>query len=389
MRPLARRTDRLRQSDIRAVTAAVDRVGGINLGQGICDLATPGPIRAATIEAVDASRSIYTAYNGIRPLREAILDKVRDFNALPASDPDEVFVGAGSTAAFVSAMLALCDPGDEVVLFEPFYGYHLGLLRLFGVTPVGVKLVEPGWAIDWDALEAAITPRTKAIVICTPGNPHGKVWTREELDRLLDLMRRHDLWAVTDEIYEYMTYDDRPHISLASLDDAWERTITLSGFSKTFNVTGWRLGYAVGRADVLEKMGLVADLVYICAPAPLQYGFASALPAGDAYYDGLARDYAERRRIMGETLDACGFDHSWPEGAYYAFASFAGRAGERGFEDDRAACTTLIDRAGVATVPGSAFFSDPADGRYRLRFCFAKEMDVLEEACRRLREALA
>ncbi len=388
MRPLARRTDQLRQSDIRAVTAAVDRVGGINLGQGICDLATPGPIRAATIDAVDASRSIYTAYNGIRPLREAILEKVQSFNGLPASDPDEVFVGAGSTAGFVAAMLSLCDPGDEVLLFEPFYGYHLGLLRLFGAVPVGVKLVEPGWTIDWEALEAAITPRTKAVVVCTPGNPHGKVWTEDELRRLLDLLRRHDLWAVTDEIYEHMTYDGRRHVSLAALDGAWERTITLSGFSKTFNVTGWRLGYAVGRADVLEKMGLVADLVYICAPAPLQYGFAGALPVEDTYYEGLASDYAERRRMMGETLDACGFDHSWPEGAYYAFASFAGRAGERGFEDDRAACATLIDRAGVATVPGSAFFSDPADGRHRLRFCFAKEMDVLEEACRRLRDAL-
>jgi aminotransferase len=389
MKPLARRTEQLRQSDIRAVTAAVDRVGGINLGQGICDLATPGPVRSSTIGAVDAGHSIYTAYNGIRPLREAILQKARSFNKLPVSDAEEVMVGAGSTAAFVAAVLALCDPGDEVLLFEPFYGYHLGLLRLFGVVPIGVPLEQPGWAVDWEALERAITPRTKAVVVCTPGNPHGKVWTREEMQRLLEVLVRHDLWAITDEIYEYMTYDGREHVSLASLPGAWHRTITLSGFSKTFNVTGWRLGYAVGRADVLEKMGLVADLVYICPPAPLQYGFADALPLDDEYYAGLGADYAERRRLMGETLDACGFDHSWPEGAYYAFASFGARAGERGFENDRAACASLIDRAGVATVPGSAFFGDPAAGRRHLRFCFAKEMDVLEEACRRLRDALA
>jgi len=389
MRPLARRTQQLRQSDIRAVTAAVDRVGGINLGQGICDLATPDPVRGATIDAVEAGHSIYTAYNGIRPLREAILDKARSFNRLPATDPDEVLVGAGSTAAFVSAVLALCDPGDEVILFEPFYGYHTALLRLLGVAPVGVGLTQPDWGVDWDALEAAVTPRTKAVILCTPGNPHGKVWSRAELDRLLEILERDDLWAITDEIYEYMTYEGREHLSLGSLPGAWDRTITLSGFSKTFNVTGWRLGYAVGRADVLEKMGLVADLVYICAPAPLQYGFAGALPVPEAYYEALASDYTERRRMMGETLDAIGFDHSWPEGAYYAFASFAGRAGERGFEDDRAACATLIDRAGVATVPGSAFFSDAGAGRHRLRFCFAKEMDVLDEACRRLRAALA
>jgi aminotransferase len=270
----------------------------------------------------------------------------------------------------------------------------VGLLRLFGVVPVGVKLTPPGddgaWGVDWDALERAITPRTRAVVVCTPGNPNGKVWTEAELARLLGVLVEHDLWAVTDEIYEYMTYDGRRHRSLGSLPGAYERTVTISGFSKTFNVTGWRLGYAVGRADVLEKMGLVADLVYICAPAPLQHGLAAALPAEDAYYTALEADYTKRRRLMAETLDACGFAHAWPEGAYYAFASFDALAARRpGYADDRAACATLIAAAGVATVPGSAFFSDPADGRRYLRFCFAKEMDVLEEACRRLRAALA
>lgn len=187
-----------------------------------------------------------------------------------------------------------------------------------------------------------------------------------------------------------MTYDGRRHVSLGRLPGAYERTITLSGFSKTFNLTGWRLGYAVGPADVLEKMGLAADLVYICAPAPLQHGMAAALPADESYYAALEADYAARRRLMGETLDACGFAHAWPEGAYYAFASFAPLAERRpGFADDREACHTLIETAGVATVPGSAFFSDPADGRAWLRFCYAKEMDVLEDACRRLRAALA
>ena len=192
---------------------------------------------------------------------------------------------------------------------------------------------------------------------------------------------------ITDEIYERMTYDGRRHVSAASLPGAYDRTITLSGFSKTFNMTGWRLGYAVGRADVLEKMGLIADLVYICAPAPLQHGLAAALPMDDAYYAGMATDYDARRTLMAETLDACGFTHAWPEGAYYAFASFESLRGRPGFEDDRAACTTLIETAGVATVPGSAFFTN--GGGHYLRFCFAKEIDVLEEACRRLRAAFA
>ncbi|HYE95205.1 MAG TPA: pyridoxal phosphate-dependent aminotransferase [Rubricoccaceae bacterium] len=389
MKPLAARTDRLRQSDIRAVTAAVNRVGGINLGQGICDLATPDPVKAATIVAVETDRSIYTAYNGIQSLREGILDKVRAFNRIPAADADEVMVGVGSTGAFVATVLTLCEAGDEVVVFEPFYGYHTGLLRLFGVVPVLVPLHAPDWSVDWAALEGAITPKTKAVLVCTPGNPHGKVWTEDELRRLLDLLERHDLWAITDEIYEHMTYDGRVHVSLASLPGAYARTVTLSGFSKTLNMTGWRLGYAVAAPPVIEKMGLISDLVYICAPAPLQHGVAAALPLDDAYYTDLQADYTARRALMGETLDACGFVASWPEGAYYAFASFERLAGRPGFADDRQACETLIAEAGVATVPGSAFFADPARGRHYLRFSFAKEMDVLDDACRRLRAAFA
>jgi aminotransferase len=386
LKPLAARTASLRQSDIRAVTAAVNRVGGINLGQGICDLATPDPVKAGTVAAVKADRSIYTPYNGIAPLRQAIFDKARGFNRLPAESPDEVMVSVGSTGAFVAASLALFDPGDEVILFEPFYGYHSGLLSLLGVTPVFVKLRAPGWGVDFEALEAAITPRTKAVVVTTPGNPHGKVWTEGELSRLLGALERHDLWAITDEIYEHMTYDGRLHVSLGSLPGAYARTVTLSGFSKTLNMTGWRLGYAVATPEVVEKMGLVSDLVYICAPAPLQYGVAAAMPLEDAYYTDLQADYAARRALMGDTLAACGFDSAYPEGAYYSFASFAG-IHRPGFSDDRAACETLIREAGVATVPGSAFFADPSDGRHHLRFCFAKEMPVLEEACARLRRA--
>jgi aminotransferase len=390
LKPLASRTDALRQSDIRAVTFAVNRVNGINLGQGICDLPTPDPIKEGATGAIAADRSIYTAYHGVQALRAAILEKARAFNAIPAGSDEEVMVSVGSTGAFVAAALALCEPGDEVVAFEPFYGYHTGLLELFGVRPVAVPLRAPDWAVDFDALEAAITPRTKAVLVCTPANPSGKVWTEEELKRLLALLERHDLWAVTDEIYEYMTYDGHRHVSLASLPGAYARTVTLSGFSKTFNMTGWRLGYAVAPPPVIEKMGLISDLVYICAPAPLQHGLADALPMAEDYYAQMETDYDAKRALMCDTLEACGFTFRRPDGAYYVLANFEALAREReGFADDREATNTLIERAGVACVPGNSFFADPEDGRYWLRFCYAKEIDVLEDACRRLRAAFA
>ena len=390
MKPLASRTDALQQSDIRAVTFAVNRVGGVNLGQGICDLATPAPIIEATTEALDRDGcSIYTAYNGITPLRETIAEKARAFNQIPLASSETVVVSNGSTGAFTATVLTLCEPGDEVVLFEPFYGYHAGLLRLYGVTPVAVPLIRDGagWAFDPDRLAAAMTPRTKAVVACTPANPSGKVWTRGELTALYAIAERHDLWVITDEIYEYMTYDGREHLSPASLDGAFERTITLSGFSKTFNMTGWRLGYAIAPEAVAAKMGLINDLVYICAPAPLQHGLAAALPLPDAYYQQMLTDYTAKRTLMVDTLRACGFAIDPPEGAYYAFTHLGDRLGTPGFEDARRATDTLIERAGVACVPGPSFFADPSDGDGYLRFCYAKEMDVLEDACQRLVDA--
>lgn len=390
MKPLADRTDALRQSDIRAVTFAVNRVNGINLGQGICDLPTPDPIKQGAIEAIEGDQSIYTAYNGIKRLRGPILEKAQSFNKIPATSDAEVMVSVGSTGTFVSTVLTLCEPGDEVILFEPFYGYHIGILKLFGVKPVAVPLDAESWAVDFEALEAAITKKTKAVLVCTPANPSGKMWTLDELTTLLDLLQKHDLWAITDEIYEYMTYDGRQHVSLASLPGAYERTITLSGFSKTFNMTGWRLGYAVGTEDVLSKMGLVNDLVYICAPAPLQHGVASALPMDQVYYEQMLAAYTTKRTLMCETLEACGFNVNWPQGSYYVFANFEDLANERsGFSDDREATDTLIETAGVACVPGNSFFADPGDGRYFLRFCYAKEMNVLEKACGKLLEAFA
>lgn len=389
MKQLSRRTLDLAQSDIRAITSMVQAVNGINLGQGICDMPVPEPIKAGAQRAIDEDRSIYTNYAGIGRLRTAIRQKAVEYNRLPVQSDDEVMVSVGSTGAFVTAIFALLDPGDEAILFEPFYGYHRNLL---GLTGASIRYVphREGWGVDFDALRAAITSRTKLVVVCTPGNPSGKVWTRDELTTLLEILEEHDLWAVTDEIYEYMVYDGRPHLSLGSLSGAYRRTITISGFSKTYNMTGWRLGYAIGQPEILGKMGLLNDLFYICAAAPLQHGVAEAFKMDEAYFEDLQRTYAAKRRLMCETLEACGFGVRWPEGAYYVMADIRPLAERRaGFEDDRTACKALIDEAGVATVPGNSFFEHPETGRHYLRFCYAKENPVLEEACLRLKEAYA
>jgi len=386
---VAERATSLEQSDIRAVTRRVAAVDGINLGQGICDLPTPEPLRARAHRAISDDESIYSHYAGIEPLRRAIQDKQRTYNDVPVSSPEEVVVGVGSTGVFVAAVFTLLDEGDEVILFEPFYGYHRNILELTGATIRYVPLGGPQSTFDPAAVEEVVTDATKAVIVNTPANPSGKVWTREELSALLDLMQRHDLVAITDEIYEYMLYDGAEHVSLASLPGAYNRTITLSGFSKSYNVTGWRLGYGVAPAPIAEKIGLMSDQLYICAPRPLQHAALAAFEDLDgSYVDELQSEYAERRRLMCETLEAVGFDVPWPDGAYYVLARFTSLSDTRdGFSDDEAACETLVEEARIGSVTGRSFYRDPADGQYQLRFCFAKEIPVLEQACRQLREA--
>lgn len=386
---LAERAQPLEQSDIRSVTQRVEDAGGINLGQGICDLPTPQPIKTRAQQAIADDHSVYSHYAGIAPLRRAIVDKLQTENDVPVSSPEDIVVGVGSTGCFVAAAFTLLEEGDEVILFEPFYGYHRNILELTGATIRYVPLGGPESTFDRSTLEPALSPKTKAVIVNTPANPSGKVWTRDELGTLLDVMEAHDLVAITDEIYEYMLYDGAEHVSLASLPEAYERTITLSGFSKAYNVTGWRLGYAAAPAPIAEKMGLMNDLLYICAPRPLQHAALAAFEDLDAdYVDELQADYALRRRLMCETLEEIGFEVPWPDGAYYALARFEDLAETRsGFADDKEACETLVQEAKVASVTGRSFYSDPADGQYQLRFCFAKEVPVLKQACDQLREA--
>jgi aminotransferase len=388
MKPLANRTEHLAQSNIRAITLLLNEYGGINLGQGICDMPTPDAIKKGAHKAIDDDKSIYSYYGGIDRLRSALLKKCQEYNQIPIRSEDEIMVTVGSTGAFVATMFTLLNPGDEVIVFEPYYGYHCNLLTVMGAKLRFIQTTGPDWKIDFEAVEALITDKTKAIVVTTPGNPNGKVWTRSELEKIAALLEKHDIYAITDEIYEYMLYDGKEHISLASLPGAFERTITLSGFSKTYNMTGWRLGYAVGPEAIIEKMGLLSDLIYICAPTPLQHGVAEAFEMDDGYFDEMASSYARKRQLMCSTLEEIGFLVPWPEGSYYVLADFSQlRNRFSGFEDDEQASLTLVKEAGIGTVMGRSFYDDDADGANCLRFCFAKEYDVLEEACRKLKEA--
>ena len=373
----ARRVHGIVQSEIRRMSRRCMELGGVNLGQGICDQPTPDVVKAAAKAAIDADQSIYSKYEGIDALRRAIARKMAAYNGLPCDPDSEVLVTAGSTGGFVAAALSFVEEQDEVILFSPFYGYHWNVLRLARPSIRSVTLRGADWAFDEGELRRAFTAKTKAIVINTPCNPCGKVFTRAELELIARLCVEHDCLAITDEIYEYILYDGRRHVSLATLPGMRERTITLSGFSKTYNMTGWRLGYAVAPAELTARMGVVSDLLYICAPTPLQHGVLAAFDLPPSYYEQMARDYARKRAQTMAACDAVGLQSLPPQGSYYLMVDVRGA----GFADDRAAADALLARCGVASVPGSSFYVDPADGRHQLRLCFAKQDRDLDKAC--------
>ncbi len=373
-------SDRLRglvQSDIRRMSRECERVGGINLGQGICDLPTIPELVEGACDAIAGNKATYSKFEGIDLLRERIARKIERFNGFRVDAAKEIVVTVGSTGGFATAAMATLNAGDEVILFEPYYGYHLNTLKILGVVPKFVTLHAPDWSIDFDELRAAFGPNTRGIVVCTPSNPCGKVFTRDELARIAALCREFHAWAYTDEIYEYIVYDGRHHVSIASIDR--DIAATISGFSKTFSVTGWRIGYVAADARVAQPIGLVNDLFYVCAPTPLQWGIARALEIGEEYYRNLAADYQKKRDMLAAALEEAGFRASIPQGAYYMLARIPDE-----FRDDREAAQSLLENARVASIPGSAFFVSSA-GKKLLRFCFAKDFDALEEACRRIR----
>ena len=369
------------QSEIRAMTMECDRMGGINLAQGVCDTPVPAVVEAAAIQAIREGQNIYTRCDGIARLREAIAQKqLRDYG-LRYDSEREVMVASGATAGLHAAAMALLDPGDEVLLFEPFYGYHVNTLKSLRVNPVLVALAEPDWQLDVDAMRAAITPRTRAILLNTPANPSGKVFTLPELEAVAQLVLEHDLFLFTDEIYEYFVYDGARHICPATLPGLRERTIVISGFSKTYSVTGWRLGYVTADAKWMPAMAHFHDLTYVCAPAPFQVAAAAGLEQlPPSFYLQIAADYEDKRGRLLSALEAAGMDPAVPQGAYYILARATRLPGKTAAEKAR----HLLAQPGVAAVAGSAFFR-PGRGEDLLRFCFAKLDSELDEACERLR----
>ena len=292
----------------------------------------------------------------------------------------EIVVTLGATGAFTSTLMALLDPGDGILLFEPYYGYHVNTALLAGVVPQFVSLELPSLALSETDLRRAIQPNTRAIVVCTPGNPSGKMFTRAELDMISRVAREHDLLVITDEMYEYFRYDERSHISPATVPGLEDRTVTIMGLSKTFSITGWRLGYAVASAELARPISLVNDIYYVCAPTPLQLGAAAGFRAPISYFRSLRESYQNKRDQICSALEAARLTPLVPEGAYYVLADLS----RTNYSDAQVAAMALLERAKVASIPGTAFFQGPAGHRF-LRFCFAKEDSVLAEACSRIR----
>lgn len=377
--PLADRVRSIRQSDIRRYSAICAAMGGVNLSQGVCDQPAPPEVKNAAKRAIEEDHATYTNLRGIAELRQAIARKMRDFNGIACDPETEITVNCGTAGSFACTCLSILNPGDEAVVFSPFYSYHTNLLQLIGAGTRFVDLSPPDWRFDLAALEAVITPKTKAILVNTPANPCGKVFSREELLAINEVAARHNLWIVTDEIYEYITHE-RPHVSLGACPEARGRVITISGASKTYAVTGWRIGYTIGPASIIDKIAVVSDLFYICAPSPLQHGVVAGMNLSNAYYEKMREDYRVKRDLTAATLRKIGFTPFVPTGSYYMLAAFKpGR-----WENAKIAAESILETTGVATVPGSAFYRNPDDGRHQLRFCYAKKMPELEEACRRL-----
>jgi len=377
---LSRRAARIAKAEIRNMTVECERVGGINLAQGVCDLPVPPPVAGGAEDAIRGGENAYTRHDGIARLRRAIAGKMQSMNGITADPETEVVVSAGSTGALFCAVYALLDPGDEVILFEPYYGYHVNTLLAVDAVPKYVRMHAPEWSYDLDEVRRAITPKTRAILLNTPGNPTGKVYSREELAGLARLAAEHDLFVFTDEMYEYFVYDGAAHLSIGAMPEAKDRTITISGYSKTFNITGWRIGYAVADARWAEMIGYVNDLVYVCAPAPLQAGVAAGIETlGRDYYDGLVTDFRAKREKLCSALREAGFGLVDPRGAYYVLADASHVPGA----DSKERAMRLLREARVASVPGGAFFHDDAGERF-LRFCFAKEDHELDAAAERL-----
>ena len=375
----AKRTATFTESVIREMTRIANQHEAINLAQGFPDFPMPEPMKEAACAAINGDINQYAVTWGSSALRIAIAEKYRKWYGMEIDHNKEVSVTCGATEAMASVFLALIDPGDEVIVLEPFYENYGPDSILAGASPVFVPFERPNWTLDEDRLRKAFTKRTKAIILNTPHNPTGRVFTRDEMNLIAKLCEKHDAWVITDEIYEHIRYAGDHHV-MATFPDMRERTITISGLSKTFSCTGWRLGYSIAPEAQTAAIRKVHDFLTVGAPAPLQAAGAVGMHFDADYFNHLSLDYRSRRSVLVDALTSAGFQFSVPEGAYYILADFS----KLSDKDDVAFAKWMTQEVGVATVPGSSFYHDRTLGKNLVRFAFCKKFETLRRAAARL-----
>jgi len=374
------RTAQFTESVIREMTRLAIEHDAVNLAQGFPDFGAPDEIKRAAMDAISADFNQYAITWGAKPFREAIAAKYRKWHGMDYDPEREITVCCGATEGMIAALLAVTNPGDEIVIFEPYYENYGPDALLCGAERKLVRLRPPDWTFDPDELRRAFSSKTKAVILNSPNNPTGKVFTREELQVIANLCHEFDVLAITDEIYEHILYDSASHIPIATLPGMRERSVLVNSMSKTYSVTGWRVGWVLAAPDLTDSIRKVHDFLTVGAAAPLQQAGVLALNLPDSYYQKLAHDYQSRRDMLLGVLEGAGFRCFRPDGAYYIMTDIR----DFGFSDDYAFVRHMIDQAGVAAVPGSSFFADSHAGNELIRFCFCKKYETLEEARIRL-----
>lgn len=372
-----------KESVIREMSRLAAEHKAVNLAQGLPDFPCPDQLKTAAIDALNDDINQYAITWGDKALREAISAKSKSYLGIDVDSEKEITVTCGATEAMIAVMLALVDPGEEVIVFEPFYENYGPDAILSGASPRYVKLRAPDWSFDEAELAAAFSDKTRAIIVNTPHNPTGKVFSKEELTAIANLCKKWGVVAITDEIYEHILYDGASHVALASIDGMQDLTVTINSLSKTYSVTGWRVGWAIACPELTLPIRKVHDFLTVGAPAPLQRAGAHAVNLPEVFYEELAAEYKHRRKIMLAMLEETGFDYFKPDGAYYVFSDIS----KFGFEDDLAMTRHLVKEVGVAVVPGSSFFADRQEGRKYIRFCYSRRDETLAAARERLLKA--
>lgn len=384
MKTLSEITEHFTESVIREMTRICDSVEGDNLSQGFPDFPAPAALKQAAINAVVNEYNQYPVTFGEPVLRDAISKKVKTYNNITCDSETDITVTCGATEAMIDSLKALINPGDEIIIFEPFYENYGPDGILSGATPRYITLHPPHWTYDYQQMSDVFTSKTKAIIINTPNNPTGKIFSRKELEQIAELCQKWDVYAITDEIYEHILYDDEKHISLASLTGMEERTITINSISKTYSVTGWRVGWAVAHKNITSRIRKVHDFLTIGAPTPFQHAAVRALLLPDEYYDELRKRYCRARSYMVQILTESGFKPYLPKGAYYIITDIEDLMLKNHIADDMEFSKILIQKTGVATVHGSSFYSDPKKGKHQIRFCFCERWETLQSVREKL-----